>query len=176
MNGYLIQDIAGAGRPAAARVEWGLWYQHYFQSERGRAGLAANRRDITRILWENNSPTWTFDDATFERSAEAFDNPDFVDVVIHSYRHRMGLADGFARYRDIECRLSTLPPITVPTITLDGDADGVVAATDGTSSAMRFGGRRIHRIVEGIGHNLPQEAPGPFATAVLDLLAATTPT
>jgi len=173
VNSYLIQDIAHAGRPAPARIEWGLWYQHYFQSERGRAGLTANRREVARILWENNSPTWAFDDATFERSAEAFDNPDFVDVVIHSYRHRMGLADGFARYREIENRLASLPPITVPAITLDGDADGVVPATDGKSSAALFAGRRTHRIVDGVGHNLPQEAPRAFADAVLDLLAPT---
>jgi pimeloyl-ACP methyl ester carboxylesterase len=174
VNGYLIQDIAGSARPAPARIEWGLWYQHYFQTERGRAGLAANRNDIARILWKNNSPTWAFDDASFERSAEAFDNPDFVDVVIHSYRHRMGLADGFLRYREIERRLSALPPITVPAITLDGDADGVVPATDGKSSAARFAGRRTHRVVAGVGHNLPQEAPRPFADAVLDLLAPPT--
>ena len=173
VNGYLIQDIAYSGRPVPARIEWGLWYQHYFQSERGRAGLTANRREIARILWENNSPTWEFDDATFERSAEAFENPDFVDVVIHSYRHRMGLADGFPRYRGIEHRLAASPPITVPAITLDGDADGVVPATDGKSSAVHFAGRRTHRIVQGVGHNLPQEAPRPFANAVLDLLATT---
>jgi len=173
VNSYLIQDIAHAGRPAPARIEWGLWYQHYFQSERGRAGLTANRREVARILWENNSPTWAFDDATFERSVKAFDNPDFVDVVIHSYRHRMGLADWFARYREIEHRLASLPPITVPAITLDGDADGVVPATDGKSSAARFAARRTHRIVQGVGHNLPQEAPRAFADAVLDLLAPT---
>jgi len=173
VNSYLIQDIAHAERPAPARIEWGLWYQHYFQSERGRAGLTANRRDVARILWENNSPTWAFDDTTFERSAEAFDNPDFVDVVIHSYRHRMGLADGFSRYRDIERRLASLPPITVPAITLDGDMDGVVPATDGRSSAALFSARRTHRIIQGVGHNLPQEAPRAFADAVLDLLVPT---
>jgi pimeloyl-ACP methyl ester carboxylesterase len=173
VNSYLIQDIAHSERPAPARIEWGLWYQHYFQSERGRAGLTANRREIARILWENNSPTWAFDDATFERSAEAFDNPDFVDVVIHSYRHRMGLADGFARYREVERRLASLPPITVPAITLDGDADGVVPATDGKSSAALFAGRRTHRVIQGVGHNLPQEAPRAFADAVLDLLVPT---
>lgn len=174
VNGYLIQDIAGGARPAPARIEWGLWYQHYFQTERSRAGLAANRSEIARILWKNNSPSWAFDDATFDRSASAFDNPDFVDVVIHSYRHRMGLADGVARYSEVEARLAALPPIAVPAITLDGGADGVVPATDGRSAATRFTGRRIHRVVEGAGHNLPQEAPGPFVDSVLELVAAST--
>ncbi|HEX6610703.1 MAG TPA: alpha/beta hydrolase, partial [Hyphomicrobiaceae bacterium] len=138
----------------------------------GRAGLAANRREIAWILWENNSPSWAFDDATFDRTASAFDNPDFVDVVIHSYRHRMGLADGVARYSGVEARLAALPPIAVPAITLDGGADGVVPATDGRSAAARFAGRRIHRVVEGAGHNLPQEAPGPFVDSVLELVAS----
>lgn len=174
VNGYLIQDIAASVRPAPARVEWGLWYQHYFQSERGHRGLAENRRDIARILWERNSPTWAFDEATFERSANAFDNPDFVDVVIHSYRHRLGGAEGTARYADIERRLAELPLITVPTITLDGNADGVVAATDGSAQAKYFTRRLAHRIVPGVGHNLPQEDPQAFAQAVLDLIDATT--
>lgn len=173
VNGYLIQDIAASARPAPARVEWGLWYQHYFQSERGRRGLAENRRDIARILWERNSPTWAFDQATFERSASAFDNPDFVDVVIHSYRHRLGAAEGAARYAEIESRLAELPAIAVPTITLDGDADGVVAATDGSAQAKYFTRRVAHRIVPGVGHNLPQEDPQAFAQAVLDLVATT---
>ncbi|WP_200957229.1 alpha/beta hydrolase [Lysobacter sp. Root690] len=173
VNGYLIQNIAAAAQPAAARVEWGLWYQHYFQSERGRRGLVENRRDIARILWERNSPTWAFDEQTFERSASAFDHPDFVDVVIHSYRHRLGAADGIARYADIERRLAALPVIAAPTITLDGDADGVVAATDGSAQAKHFSQRLAHRIVPGAGHNLPQEAPEAFVRAVLDLVAAT---
>jgi pimeloyl-ACP methyl ester carboxylesterase len=175
VNGYLIQDIAGANRPAPARVEWGLWYQHYFQTGRGRAGLAAYRRDIARILWQHNSPTWAFDDATFERSAVAFDNPDFVDVVVHSYRHRMGLADGVPRYAAIEARLALLPAIAVPAITLDGGADGVVPATDGKAGAAHFSAGRAHRIVAGVGHNLPQEAPQAFVDAVLDLLAPSFP-
>jgi pimeloyl-ACP methyl ester carboxylesterase len=172
VNGYLIQDIAGAARPAPARIEWGLWYQHYFQTERGRAGLTANRREIARILWKNNSPGWAFDDTTFDRTASAFDNPDFVDVVIHSYRHRMGLSDGIARYSEAETRLAALPPIAVPTITLDGGADGVVPATDGRSAAARFVGRRIHRVVESAGHNLPQEAPKAFVDAVMELVTS----
>ncbi|MDY0885373.1 alpha/beta fold hydrolase [Dongia soli] len=172
VNSYLIQDIAKAQAPLAPRVEWGLWYQFYFQTERGRAGLAANRKDIARILWANNSPNWAFDDATFERSAAAFDNPDYVDVVIHSYRHRLGSVEGVARYATLERRLAEQPVIHVPSITLDGAADGVVPATDGTASAAHFGGSRVHRVVPGVGHNLPQEAPGPFAAAVWELLSA----
>lgn len=168
VNSYLIQDIAHADLPLPAKVEWGLWYQHYFQTERGRAGLRANRRDIAHILWKNNSPGWTFDETTFERSAAAFDNSDYVDVVIHSYRHRMGLAEGFPRYAEIERRLAALPVIEVPTITLDGEADGVVPATDGRSSAAHFTHRQ-HRVVRGAGHNLPQEAPEAFADAVWEL-------
>jgi len=169
VNSYLIQDIAKAGGPIPAAIEHGLWYQYYFQTERGRRGLEANRRDIARILWRNNSPTWRFDDATFERSAANFDNPDYVDVVIHSYRHRLGLAPGFAAYADDERKLAGLPAITVPSITLDGTADGVVPATDGRGPAARFTGPRDHRQIPGVGHNLPQEAPQAFADAVAEL-------
>ncbi|MFZ6645988.1 alpha/beta fold hydrolase [Undibacterium sp. TJN25] len=169
VNSYLIQDIAKAGAPLPASVEWGLWYQYYFQTERGRAGLQANRRDIARILWKNNSPTWHFDDATFERSAKAFDHPDYVDIVIHSYRHRLGLAAGYPEYEAAEKKLAALPAITVPAITLDGMADGVIPATDGRSSAARFTGPRSHRQIPGVGHNLPQEAPKEFADAVAEL-------
>jgi pimeloyl-ACP methyl ester carboxylesterase len=166
VNSYLIQDIAKAGLPIAAKAEAGFWYQYYFLTERGRAGLTANRLDIARIMWERNSPTWNFDDATFSRSAEAFDNPDYVDVVIHSYRDRLGHAAGYAQYQDLEERLAAQPAISVPTITMDGDADGVVPATDGKSSAARFTGDRQHRIIPNAGHNSPQENPTAFADAV----------
>jgi pimeloyl-ACP methyl ester carboxylesterase len=169
INSYLIQDIAKAGLPIAAKAEAAFWYQYYFLTERGRAGLTANRRDIARIMWMRNSPTWHFDDATFERSADAFDNPDYVDVVIHSYRHRLGHAAGYPVYEDLERRLAALPAITVPTITLDGDADGVVVATDGKATAAKFAGRRQHRIIANAGHNLPQENPTAFAAAVWEL-------
>jgi pimeloyl-ACP methyl ester carboxylesterase len=169
VNSYLIQDIAKAGLPIAPKVEAGYWYQFYFTTERGRAGLTANRRDIARLMWARNSPTWHFDDATFDRSAEAFDNPDYVDVVIHSYRHRLGLAAGYPQYEELEKRLAALPAITVPAITLDGDADGVVPATDGTSTAAKFTGGREHRVIPNIGHNLPQEDPTAFAAAVWEL-------
>ncbi|HEV2602576.1 MAG TPA: alpha/beta hydrolase [Microvirga sp.] len=169
VNSYLIQDIARADRPIAPAVESGLWYQYYFQTERGRAGLTANRREIARTLWLRNSPNWRFDEAVLERHARAFDNPDYVDVVIHSYRHRLGLAAGYAPYEEIERRLAVLPVIAVPTITLDGKADGVVPATDERASAAKFTGPRSHRIVEGAGHNLPEEAPQAFADAVWEL-------
>lgn len=169
VNSYLIQDIAKAAVPLPANIEAGLWYQFYFLTERGRAGLTANRRDIARIMWTRNSPSWHFDDVTFARSAAAFDNPDYVDVVIHSYRHRLGFAAGYPPYEEHEQRLAAQPIITVPTITLDGDADGVVPATDGTSTAAKFAGERQHRVISNVGHNLPQEHPTAFAAAVWEL-------
>ncbi|MGC2778946.1 MAG: alpha/beta hydrolase [Bradyrhizobium sp.] len=170
VNGYLIQDIAKALQPAPVRREFAFWYQWYFQTERGRAGLAANRAEIARLLWEQWSPNWRFDDATFARSAAAFDNPDHVDVVIHSYRHRYGLAGGDPRYQELERRLAAQPVITVPTITLDGDSDGVIPATDGKAHAAKFTSRIAHRVIAHAGHNLPQEQPDAFAAAVMDLL------
>jgi pimeloyl-ACP methyl ester carboxylesterase len=172
VNGYLIQDIARAMVPAKPEREVPLWYQYYFQLERGRAGLAANRRGIARILWQQWSPNWQFDDACFGRTALAHDNPDYVDVVIHSYRHRFGLADGDPQYADIQRRLAALPLITVPAITIDGDGDGVALATDGAAQAAKFSGRRIHRVIPRAGHNLPQEEPEAFAAAVMELIRA----
>ena len=169
-NGYLIQNIAKAMVPVKPEHEAPLWYQYYFQLERGRAGLATNRHEIAKLLWKQWSPNWHFDDATFERTAVAHDNPDYVDVVIHSYRHRFGLADGDPQYADLQRRLATLPVITVPAITLDGDADGVVPATDGTASASKFTGRRTHHVIPRAGHNLPQEEPEAFASAVMELI------
>lgn len=169
VNSYLIQDISKAGLPAPARVEAAFWYQFYFLTERGRVGLAANRRDIAKLMWARNSPSWAFDDATFDQSATAFDNPDYVDVVIHSYRHRLGHAAGYPAYEELERRLAAQPAITVPTITLDGGADGVVPATDGSSTAVKFAGGRQHRVIPQVGHNLPQEAPAAFAAAVWEL-------
>jgi pimeloyl-ACP methyl ester carboxylesterase len=172
VNGYLIQDIAHAGTPIPPKYEWGLWYQYYFLTDRGTAGLTANRRDIARILWAHESPTWHFDDATFERSAAAFDNPDYVDVVIHSYRHRLGFAPGFPQYADVEAKLAELPVITVPTVTLDGQANGIIPATDGSASAAKFTAKRVHRQVPNAGHNLPRQTPMAFADAVTDVLSA----
>jgi len=172
VNGYLIQDIAKAMIPAKPEREVPLWYQYYFQLERGRAGLAANRRGIARILWQQWSPNWLFDDACFERTVTAHDNPDYVGVVIHSYRHRYGLADGDPQYADIQRRLAALPAITVPAITMDGDGDGVAPATDGAAQAARFSGHRVHRVIPRAGHNLPQEEPEGFAAAVMELVKA----
>jgi pimeloyl-ACP methyl ester carboxylesterase len=170
VNGYLIQDIAKAMVPMKPEREVPLWYQYYFQLERGRAGLAVNRRGIARILWRQWSPNWNFDDATFARTAAAHDNLDYVEVVIHSYRHRFGLADGDPQYAELQRRLATLPVIAVRAVTLDGEADGVTPATDGTASAAKFTARREHRVIERAGHNLPQEEPEAFAEAVLQLI------
>jgi pimeloyl-ACP methyl ester carboxylesterase len=170
VNGYLIQDIAKAMVPLKPERECPLWYQYYFQLERGQAGLAVHRRGIARMLWQQWSPNWQFDDATFARTAEAHDNLDYVDVVIHSYRHRFGLTDGDPQYADLQRRLAALPPIAVPAITLDGGADGVIPATDGSASASKFVARRAHRVIPGAGHNLPQEEPEAFAAAVMELV------
>jgi pimeloyl-ACP methyl ester carboxylesterase len=172
VNSYLIQDIANAMVPQRVDREVALWYQYYFQLERGRAGLAANRREIAKLLWTQWSPNWAFDDACFERTAVAFDNPDYVDIVIHSYRHRFGLAESDPHYADIQRRLAALPVITVPTITMDGAGDGVISSTDGTASASKFTARRGHRVIPVAGHNLPQEAPEAFVAAVMELIKA----
>lgn len=169
-NGYMIQDITHAMVPARPEREVPLWYQYYFQLERGRAGLAANRAGIAKLLWSQWSPSWAFDDACFERTAVAFDNPDYVDVVIHSYRHRYGVVAGDPRYAEVQRRLDALPVISVPTVTLDGGDDGVTAAGDGSASAAKYTARRAYRVVPGAGHNLPQEAPEAFAAAVMELV------
>ena len=171
VNGYLIQDIAASAAPIRPELEAGFWYFYYFLTERGRAGLAAHGRDVARVIWARNSPAWTFDDATLDRAAEAFANPDYVDVVVHSYRHRLGYADGDPRYAGIEERLAALPPVPVPSVTLDGLADGNFPATDGTAGAAHFTGPRCHHQVPSAGHNLPQEAPQAFADAVLEVRA-----
>jgi len=173
VNGYNIQNIATAARPASPEKELRMWYQYYLHGDRGRAGLMENRREFCRLLWSLWSPTWRFDDDTYARSAAAFDNPDFVDVVVHSYRHRFGLVDGDPRFDDIERHLATMPPIAVPTITLEGDADGVSPPGGRAAGASRFTGRYENRVVANAGHNLPQEAPQSFAAAVLDIDAWT---
>ena len=165
-NSYNIQDIARAMEPASPSKEAAFWYQYYFHNERGRRGLEKDRRDIARLLWRMWSPNWTFDEATFERSAAAFDNPDFVDVVIHSYRHRYGLAAGDPAYASLEAALAAQPPIAVPAITIDGDADGVNPGT--AHQAKKFVGLHEHRVFSGAGHNLPQERPRDWARAVID--------
>jgi pimeloyl-ACP methyl ester carboxylesterase len=169
VNGYLIQDIAAAGIPGDPELESGFWYFWYFATERGRAGLTAHRRAIARVIWRRNSPEWQFDAAQLAAAAASFDNPDYVDVVIHSYRHRLGLAAGDPRYADIETQLASLPAISVPTITLDGAADGNFPASDGQAAAHHFTGWREHRIIPHAGHNLPAETPQAFADAVMTL-------
>jgi pimeloyl-ACP methyl ester carboxylesterase len=170
LNSYNIQNIAKAMQPDTPANEHGLWYQYYFHSERGRAGLAADRRAFCRLLWKLWSPTWGFDEATFERSAAAFDNPDFVDVVIQSYRHRFGLVPGDPALAGIEARLAAQPAISVPSITFDGADDGVRPPATAAQHARFFTGPRTHHIVPGAGHNLPQEKPQVFASAVLELV------
>jgi pimeloyl-ACP methyl ester carboxylesterase len=170
LNSYNIQNIAKAMEPDTPENEHSLWYQYYFHSERGRAGLLKDRKAIAKLLWKLWSPTWRFDDATFERSAAAFDHPDFVEVVIHSYRHRFGLVAGDPAYADIDRQLAAQPAISVPAITFDGIDDGVRPPADASAHAARFSGPRSHRLVPGAGHNLPQEAPRAFADAVLELV------
>ena len=169
VSGYLIgsQQAGKVPLPPAAEHDW--WYQYYFATERGKMGYEKYRRDFAKLIWQTASPKWSFDDATFERSAAAFDNPDHVDIVIHNYRWRLGLADGEPDYDDLERRLAELPAITVPTITLEGDANGAPHA-DPATYAKKFSGAYAHRLVkDGVGHNLPQEAPQAFAQAVIDV-------
>ena len=172
-NGYNIQDIPHANNPASAEQELRYWYQYYFHTERGRAGLTKNRRELIRLLWRLWSPHWHFDDARFERSAAAWDNPDFVDITIQSYRHRYGNASGDPAYEELERRLTAQPAITVPTIVMQGEADGVQNAAAYGGQDHRFTGPFEHRALPRVGHNPPQEAPREFADAVLALIAAT---
>jgi pimeloyl-ACP methyl ester carboxylesterase len=174
-NSYNIQHIAQAMRPDTPENERSLWYQYYFHSERGRAGLAQDRRALCRLLWRTWSPTWAFDDASFARSAAAFDNPDFVDVVIHSYRHRFGLVAGDPALAGIEAQLAQQPAITVPTLSFDGADDGVRPPAAAAQHAQRFSGPRVHTVVPGVGHNMPQEVPAVFADAVLQLVRDAVP-
>ncbi|WP_282089492.1 alpha/beta fold hydrolase [Streptomyces tendae] len=169
VNGYLIQDIGAATRPLPPEREAGFWYFYYFLTERGRTGLAADPREVARVIWERNSPEWAFQARDLDRTARAFANPDYTDVVVHSYRHRLGFAPGADAYAELEARLAGLPPVPVPTVTLDGLADGNFPATDGSAAARHFTGPRLHRKVAGAGHNLPQERPEAFAAAVCDV-------
>ncbi len=169
VSGYLIgsREANRAPLPPAAEFQW--WYQYYFATDRGRAGYDKYRRDFARLIWQTASPKWRFDDATFDRSAKAFENPDHVSLVIHNYRWRLGLADGESKYDDMEKELAAGPVITVPTITLEGDANGA-PHPDPASYAKKFSGKYSHRLVSGgVGHNLPQEAPDAFAKAVVDV-------
>jgi pimeloyl-ACP methyl ester carboxylesterase len=170
VGGYNIQDIPGSIEPQHPEEEYRYWYQYYFHSERGRAGLARNRRDITRLLWRLWSPTWAFTDTDFDQTADSFDNPDFVEVVIHSYRHRYGLLPGDPAVEATEQRLTRLPKISVPTISLDGGDDGVAPLTGSAAHHHFFTGTYAHKVIPGVGHNLPQEAPHVFADAILSVI------
>jgi pimeloyl-ACP methyl ester carboxylesterase len=171
-NGYTIQNIAASVKPASPEQENRMWYQYYFHTERGRAGLQANRHDLCKLLWKLWSPNWKFDDATYDQTAASFDNPDFVDVVIHSYRHRFGYVAGDPMYDAIEAALAKQPRITVPTIVLQGGGDGVNGASPSDTQARFFTGRYDRRVIPRVGHDVPQEAPEETARAALDLLTA----
>jgi pimeloyl-ACP methyl ester carboxylesterase len=169
VSGYLIgsQQSGMVPLPPKAELEW--WYQFYFATERGREGYDKNRHDFAKLIWQQASPKWNFADATFDRSAASFNNPDHVSIVIHDYRWRQGLAEGEPKYDDLERRLAAAPVITVPTITMEGDANGA-AHPDASAYAKQFSGKYSHRLITGgIGHNLPQEAPQAFAQAVVDV-------
>lgn len=169
VSGYLISSQAAGQVPLTPKAELQWWYQYYFATERGRAGYDKYRREFARLIWQVASPHWKFDDATFERSAVAFDNPDHVDVVIHNYRWRLGLVPGESQYDALEKRLAEAPTIAVPTITLEGDANGA-PHPEPAAYAKKYTGRYTHRnLAGGIGHNLPQEAPRAFAGAVLEV-------
>jgi len=169
VSGYLIGSQQAGKLPLPPKAELQWWYQFYFATERGRAGYSANRHDFAKLIWQIASPQWNFDDATFDRSAASFDNPDHVDIVIHNYRWRLALAEGEPRYDDLEKQLAAAPVIAVPTITLEGDANGA-PHPEPSAYAKKFSGRYAHRtITGGIGHNLPQEAPQAFAQAVIDV-------
>jgi pimeloyl-ACP methyl ester carboxylesterase len=169
VSGYLIgnQEAGKAPLPPKAELQW--WYQYYFATERGRAGYDKNRHDFAKLIWQLASPKWNFDDATFDRTAASFNNPDHVAIVIHNYRWRLGLADGEAKYDDLEKKLTMAPVIAVPAITLEGDANGAPHG-EPSSYANKFSGKYVNRIIKGgIGHNLPQEAPRAFAEAIIDV-------
>ncbi|TQR87104.1 alpha/beta hydrolase [Mycobacterium hodleri] len=167
VSGYIVVDLVANRAPLPPRAEYGWWYQYYFATDRGEAGYRQNTHDFNKLIWTNASPTWAFDDATYDRSAASFTNPDHVDVVIHNYRWRQGLAPGEPRYDDLERRLAAKPSITVPAITISSDFDG--PAKDGAAYRHLFTGKYAHRVLDGIGHNVPQEAPRQFADAVVEV-------
>lgn len=169
VSGYLIGSREANKMPLPPKAELEWWYQFYFATERGRAGYEKYLRDFNKLIWRLASPKWSFDDATFERSATSFDNPDHVQIVIHNYRWRLGLAEGEAKYDGFEKRLAAAPVIAVPTITMEGDANGA-PHPEASAYAKKFSGKYAHRVVRGgVGHNLPQEAPREFAQAIIEV-------
>jgi pimeloyl-ACP methyl ester carboxylesterase len=175
VSGYLITNVAEQADPLPPAAELGWWYQYYFSTDRGRKGYDQNRDAFNKLIWKIVSPKWAFDDATYDRTAQSFTNPDHVDIVIHNYRWRLGLAQGESKYDQYEQKLFTAPGVTVPTITIGSDFDG--ANIDGAAYAKKFTGKYAHRILRGIGHNVPQEAPHAFADAIVaaDALVARQP-
>jgi pimeloyl-ACP methyl ester carboxylesterase len=167
VSGYIIVNLAANLLPLPPKAEYGWWYQYYFATDRGVQGYRDNTRDFNELIWRNASPTWSFDDATYGRSAAAFANPDHVEIVIHNYRWRLSLAPGQPEYDDLERRLATKPEITVPTITVSSDFDG--PAKDGKAYRQLFTGKYSHQVLDGIGHNVPQEAPRQFADAIIEV-------
>ena len=167
VSGYIIVNLEKNRLPLPPAAEQGWWYQYYFSTERGRQGYDKNRYEFAKLIWRNASPKWAFDDATFNRSARAFENPDHVSIVIHNYRWRLGLEPGEDRYAELEARLQEAPVIKVPSISIGSDFDG--AAADGKGYAAKFAGRYSHRVLDGIGHNVPQEAPEAFFQAVIEV-------
>jgi pimeloyl-ACP methyl ester carboxylesterase len=169
VSGYLIGNQAGGKKPLPPKAELQWWYQYYFATERGREGYDKYRRDFSKLIWQLASPKWDFDDATFDRTAASFDNPDHVAIVIHNYRWRLDLAQGESKYDDLEKRLAESPAIAVPTITMEGDANGAPHLDPGAYRG-KFSGKYSHRLIKGgVGHNLPQEAPQAFAEAIVDV-------
>jgi len=169
VSGYLIGSIKGNSQPLPPKAELAWWYQFYFATERGQIGYDKNRHDFNRLIWQLASPQWHFDDATFERTAQSFNNPDHVAIVIHNYRWRLGVAPGDPKYDAVEAKLATAPAVTVPSITMEGDANGA-PHPEPSAYAHKFAGKYEHRLIKGgVGHNLPQEAPQAFAQAVIDV-------
>jgi pimeloyl-ACP methyl ester carboxylesterase len=167
VSGYLVTNLKANQQPLPPQAEFGWWYQYYFATERGKAGYSQNRNEFNKLIWKSASPKWSFDEATFNRSAAAFQNPDHVSIVIHNYRWRLSLAEGESRYQTLEQKLSLGPAISTPAITIASDFDG--AAANGAAYAKKFVGKYSHRVLETIGHNVPQEAPLQFAQAVIDV-------
>jgi len=167
VSGWVVTNRDAQRQPLTPAAEYGWWYQYYFATDRGRLGYSQNRHDFDKLIWKQASPTWNFDDATYERTAASFDNSDHVDIVIHNYRWRLGLAQGEPQYDELERKLAAQPAVTVPAITIGSDFDGPFA--DGKAYAKQYTGKHSHRVLKGIGHDVPQEAPADFAQAIMDV-------